>query len=83
MMLLLASLLCQLFFSSSALALELPPLKPGINDLAGMFPQASLNDLEQRLHRFKTESANSIVILTVKDLDGDRKSTRLNSSHRL
>jgi uncharacterized membrane protein YgcG len=71
MMLLLASLLCQLFFSSSALALELPPLKPGINDLAGMFPQASLNDLEQRLHRFKTESANSIVILTVKDLDGE------------
>jgi len=71
MMLLLASLLCQLFFGSSALALELPPLKPGINDLAGMFPQASLDDLDQRLHRFKTESANSIVILTVKDLDGE------------
>jgi uncharacterized protein len=71
MMLLLAILLCRLFFSTTALALELPPLKLAINDLAGMFPQASVDDLEQRLRRFNTETANSIVILTVKSLDGE------------
>ena len=52
-------------------ALELPALRAGVNDLAGMFPPASLDDLEQRLRRFHTETANSVVILTVKALDGE------------
>ncbi|MGH7794828.1 MAG: TPM domain-containing protein [Candidatus Binatia bacterium] len=64
-----------LFFSllsgSIASALELPPLKTGINDFAGMFPAASYDDLEQRLRRFHTETANSVVVLTLKDLGGE------------
>src|SRR5918999_1708434 len=70
-MLSIIALLCSLLFASGSLALELPPLKTGINDLAGMFPQASLEDLEHRLLRFKTETANNVVILTVKSLDGE------------
>jgi uncharacterized membrane protein YgcG len=51
-------------------ALELPALKTGINDFAAMFPPASVDDLETRLRRFHTETANSVVVLTLKSLDG-------------
>ena len=70
-MLLIIVLVCVALFGSSSLALDLPPPKTGINDLAGMFRQASFDDLEQRLRRFKTETANNIVVLTVTSLDGE------------
>jgi uncharacterized membrane protein YgcG len=65
------ALLCVALFGSSSLALDLPPPKTGINDLAGMFRPASFDDLELRLRRFKTETANNIVVLTVTSLDGE------------
>jgi uncharacterized protein len=71
MIFLVIALLINVLLGSSSLALDLPPLKSGINDLAGMFPQASLDDLEQRLRRFQTETANNVVVLTVKSLDGE------------
>jgi uncharacterized protein len=70
-MLLFAALLFVLLSGSLSSALELPPLKAGINDLAAMFPPASLDDLGNRLHRFNTETANGIVVLTLKTLDGE------------
>jgi uncharacterized membrane protein YgcG len=70
-MLLIIALLCSMLLGSSSLALDMPPLKTGINDLASMFPQASFDDLEQRLRRLKTETANNVVVLTVKSLDGE------------
>jgi uncharacterized membrane protein YgcG len=70
-MLLIIALVCGVFFASGSLALDMPPIKTGINDWAGMFPQASIDDLEQRLRRFKTETANNIIVLTVKSLDGE------------
>jgi uncharacterized membrane protein YgcG len=36
-----------------------------------MFPPASLEDLEQRLSRFNTETAHHVVVLTLKTLDGE------------
>lgn len=57
--------------SGSAFALDIPALKPGINDFATVFPPASLDDLEQRLRRFHTETANSVVVMTLKTLDGE------------
>lgn len=57
--------------SGSAFALDIPALKPGINDFAAVFPPASLDDLEQRLRRFHTETANSVVVMTLKTLDGE------------
>lgn len=60
-----------LFLSSHSSALDLRPLQVGINDLAGMFPPASADDLNERLRRFKTETAATIVVLTVKTLDGE------------
>lgn len=63
--------LLSLVLSSNSFALELPPLNAGINDLAGMFPPASADDLNERLRRFKTETSATIAVLTVKSLDGD------------
>jgi uncharacterized protein len=69
------SLLPGLFFAfllnANAFAVDLPELHAGINDLAGMFPQASADDLKERLRRFKTETASTIVVLTVKSLEGE------------
>lgn len=67
---LIALFIC-LSLKADAGALDLPPLNPAINDLAGMFPPASAEDLQQRLHRFKTETALTVVVLTVKTLDGE------------
>ncbi len=71
MMLLVIALLCDILLGSRAMALDLPPLKSTINDSAGMLPPASFDDLEQRLRRFKTETSDNVVILTVKSLDGE------------
>jgi uncharacterized membrane protein YgcG len=56
-------------------ALDLPPLKTTISDFAGMFPPASLDELEHRLYRFSTETANHVAVLTVKSLDGLKMTT--------
>ena len=70
-MLLTISLLLGLLFNSGSWALDMPALKPGLNDFASMFPPASAEDLENRLRRFNTETANSVVVLTLKSLDGE------------
>ena len=67
---LLAALLI-LVSSSSLPATELTALHAGINDLAGIIPPASADDLTERMRRFKTETAASVVVLTIKSLDGD------------
>jgi len=70
-MLFIAALLFALLSGSVSSALDMPPLKAGINDFAAMFPPASLDDLGTRLRRFNTETANGIVVLTLKTLDGE------------
>lgn len=57
-------------FAANAAAVDLPQLKASISDFAGIFPPASLEELEHRLHRFSTETDNHVAILTVKSLDG-------------
>jgi uncharacterized membrane protein YgcG len=61
-----------LILASRALALEIPPLQSSINDFAGMMPPASLQDLEQRLQRFKTRTGYSVVVLTLSSLGDER-----------
>ncbi|MGE5215501.1 MAG: TPM domain-containing protein [Chloroflexota bacterium] len=68
---LIAVIIWGLFYSAAQAALDLPPLTTGVNDLAGMFPPASLDDLEHRLHRFHTETANTVAVLTIKSRDGE------------
>jgi uncharacterized protein len=71
-MFLVSFLLLTLLSGGVSSALDMPALKPGINDFAAMFPPASFDDLEGRLRRFKTETANDIVVLTLKTLDGEK-----------
>jgi uncharacterized membrane protein YgcG len=66
----LLALLVHFVSVANAPALDLPPLKTTISDFAGIFPPASLEELEHRLHRFSTETDNHVAILTVKSLDG-------------
>ncbi|MGH7870693.1 MAG: TPM domain-containing protein [Candidatus Binatia bacterium] len=67
----LATIIISIFLNANAFALQLPPLNAAVNDLAGMFPPASAEDLQQRLHRFNTETALTVVVLTVKSLNGE------------
>jgi len=71
MNLLIIALLFSLLSGSGAWALDMPALRPGLNDFASMFPPASAEDLEIRLRRFNTETANSVIVLTLKSLDGE------------
>ncbi len=73
-MMLVIVLLFSLLAGPSALALDLQPLTAGVNDLAGMFPPASIADLEQRLERFTTETASHVAVLTIKSLEGQSMS---------
>jgi uncharacterized membrane protein YgcG len=67
----LLAILVGFLLSSNSFAIDLPPLDVDINDFAGMFPPASADDLKERLHRFKTETAVTVVVLTVKSLGGE------------
>jgi uncharacterized protein len=60
-----------LIFCSFSVALEVPVLKDTINDFAGMMPQASAHDLEERLKRFKTQTGHIIVVLTVQTVEDE------------
>src|SRR5262245_32857116 len=71
MMIIVFALIVGLLSAGHADGVELPALHPGITDLAAMFPPASYSDLEQRLHRFKTETASNVAVLTVKSLEGE------------
>lgn len=64
-------LLCLSILAGGAGGFDLPPLRQPINDSAKMFPPASLDDLTQRLHRLKTETATNVVVLTLRTLGGE------------
>ena len=65
------ALFASLIFCPFSVALEVPVLKDTINDFAGMMPQASVHDLEERLKRFKTQTGHTIVVLTVRSLEDE------------
>ena len=65
------ALFAGIFLNSASFASEVPALNATINDLAGMMPQASMEDLGARLARFRTETGQIVVVVTVKSLDGE------------
>jgi uncharacterized protein len=60
-----------LVLCSLSLAVEPPQLNQSINDLAGMLPQVSAHELEERLKRFKAQTGKSVVVLTLPTLAGE------------
>jgi uncharacterized membrane protein YgcG len=71
MLLLFLIALLSLPFHSASSAVELPPLNDTINDLAGMMPEPSYQDLEKRMKRFKARSGHSVVVITLQSLEGE------------
>jgi uncharacterized protein len=65
------ALMASLCWNSSSIASEVPALNATINDFAGMMPQASVEDLGARLARFRTETSNPVIVVTINSLDGE------------
>jgi uncharacterized protein len=55
----------------AAAALDVPPLRARVNDLAGVLPPERAQALEARLARFEQETSHQIVVLTVPTLGDD------------
>ncbi len=69
------SLLVGLFFTvlnpALSFALDVPPLRARVNDLAGMLSPEAAQALEQRLADFEQETGHQIAVLTIPSLEGD------------
>ncbi len=57
--------------TSSANALEVPPLKSRVNDYAAMLSPATVSQLENSLALFEQQQSTQLVVLTVASLAGD------------
>lgn len=60
-----------LFSASFLNALELPPLRGRVNDLAQLMPSERARNLEALLTRFEIETGHQIAVLTVPSLEGE------------
>lgn len=65
------ALLATLTAQSHASALEVPPLRGRVNDLAGLIPGDRARALEERLARFEKETSHQIAVLTIPSLEGE------------
>ncbi len=63
--------LCLLALSSSAAALDVPPLKGRVNDYAGVLSPAAQAALESKLKAHEDETSQQFVLLTVPTLEGE------------
>jgi len=55
-------------FSSSAFALDVPPLRGHVNDYAAMLSPATVQELEETLIAFERSDSTQIVVLTIPTL---------------
>ena len=55
---------------SSAPALDVPPLRGRVNDLAGLLPPDRAQQLEEQLRQFEQETTHQIAVLTIPTLEG-------------
>lgn len=67
----LCAIIIWLTLASSALALEVPPLRGHVNDYAAMLTPARAAALEQQLSDFERSDSTQIVVLTVPTLGGE------------
>lgn len=65
------AMLVALLLATSAMALEVPPYKGYVNDLAGMMSPQARQTLEARLTELNKTDSTQIAVLTVPSLEGD------------
>lgn len=66
-----AIFLLVLSLGSLAVALDVPPLRGRINDLAGMITADAAKRLEEGLRGFENETGHQIAVLTIPSLEGE------------
>ncbi len=64
-------LLAGLVIASPATALDVPPLKGRVNDLAGMLNPATQRQLETALAQLERSDSTQVVVLTIASLEGE------------
>ena len=57
--------------SSRLMALDVPVLNASSNDFAHMMPQVSVDELQDRLRLFKTQTGCTVVVLTVPSTENE------------
>ena len=57
--------------SSRLMALDVPVLNASSNDFAHMMPQVSVDELQDRLRLFKTQTGYTVVVLTVPSTENE------------
>src|SRR5262245_571903 len=60
-----------LSINSFVSALDVPPLRAGVNDLAKILTAEKTQQLEERLRQFERETSHQIAVLTIPSLEGD------------
>lgn len=70
---LLIALLLALAHANLSSALEVPPLRGRVNDLAGLIPPNRVRALEERLASFEKETGHQIAVLTIPSLEGENR----------
>jgi uncharacterized protein len=65
------ALLVAVLNSTLIFALDVPPLRARVNDLAGMLSPGGAQTLEERLAGFERETGHQIAVLTIPSLEGD------------
>lgn len=60
-----------LALASNLFALQVPPLRGRVNDLAGLMPSERAQALEKRLENFEKETGHQIAVLTIPSLEGE------------
>jgi len=60
-----------LAFATTLSALEVPPLRGRVNDLARLIPTERARALEERLARFEKETGHQIAVLTIPSIEGE------------
>jgi uncharacterized protein len=65
------ALYCLFALFSPVHALEVPPLRGRVNDLARLLPAERIQGLEGRLAQFEKETGHQVAVLTIPSLKGD------------
>ena len=60
-----------LLVSSSASALDVPPLRGRVNDYAGVMSQEQARTMESQLAQFEQDTGHQVAVLTIPTLDGE------------
>src|SRR5574341_427136 len=62
---------CLLTLPVFTMALDVPPLRGRVNDLAGLLPGGQAQALEERLRQFEEQTGHQIAVLTIPTLEGE------------